>query len=281
VAIESVLVPLDGSDFSRRILEHVRVLRRKHTAVRVTLLRVVAPGGTDGDGPGPLEVAQGELAELAASLGEDGAPAVIPMACLSEDPAWAIVEVARELRPSLVAMATHGRSGVLRWVRGSVAERVLRACPVPVFLANPEGVDPGELLYGRVLVCLDGSERAASVLPLARSMARAHDAPVDVLHVADDPAGGEEPEVAPAVAKALEAQRQQVAGAGLTARLVLRTGDVAQAIVEEADDDRTLVVLTTHGHTGLDRWLFGSVAEKVLRDGRSPLVVQRVSAFPA
>ena len=91
-----------------------------------------------------------------------------------------------ELEPyHLVAMSTHGRSGVGRWLRGSVAERVLRNSPVPILLANPEGiVKPDDSVrFGTILVPLDGSKRSARVMDRVLPFAVDSESEVVLLHV--------------------------------------------------------------------------------------------------
>src|SRR5262245_36853642 len=131
---DKILVPVDGSELSDRILVHVsRLLMR--TDAEVTILRAVPLAAgleqqTREDAP-----ARRQVDELAAQLRANGANA--RGLVVRGDPAELILATASELRPSLIAMSTHGRSGVSRFVRGSVAERVLRHSSVPVLLANP------------------------------------------------------------------------------------------------------------------------------------------------
>lgn len=179
--------------------------------------------------------------------------------------------------PGLVAMATHGRSGVARFVRGSVAERVLRACPAPLLLANPAGLEAPRWPWRKLLVPLDGSDHAARVLPVVERLASALRAGVTLLRV--DPylaplearSEGYDPERA---AASLEPVRRRLEAAGVATRVRVTLGVEADQILRAAEDV-DLVALTTHGRSGLSRWLFGSVAEHVLRHCPRPLVVVR------
>ena len=179
----TILVPLDGSELSDRILEQARRILVTQDA-RVVLLRVIPPRGEkepDRAHQERRDAANAHLDRLRRGLKARGCE-VSATLHEGDDPAQAIVEVAERERAGLVAMTTHGRTGPARWVRGSVAERVLRGCERPLFLVNPKAMadapsSPGELRFERLLVPLDGSRRSASVLPLAISLARAFGAP--------------------------------------------------------------------------------------------------------
>jgi len=294
-----ILVPLDGSALSDRILPAARALaldgEGDHT---LTLLRVMPPHDRPpeeraewrGAGEPSLalrrEAADRHLAQLAEDLGGGGLTVTGHVDV--GDPAEAILARAVGLQPELVAMSTHGRTGVARWVRGSVAERVLRRCPVPLYLENPhrgEGVaDPDAV--EQILVPLDGSPWSTRVLPLVERFARTRGATVTLLQVVYVPHKTELslPEALQvthdprAAASFLEEQRESLAAAGVETRHRVVHGDPAIEIVRTVDEGSyDLVAMSTHGRTGLVRWAFGSVAEKVLRHCDRPLLVRRVS----
>src|SRR5581483_7303688 len=127
--IDSILVPLDGSPLAtralllvRRIVEHRAAFHEP--APRIHLVRAA--------GPEELAAAREELDVVAAQIGASAEAHV-----LEGDAAAGILAVVSETKPALVIMASHGRGGLDRWLRGSVAERVLRACPAPLLVANP------------------------------------------------------------------------------------------------------------------------------------------------
>lgn len=267
-----VLVPLDGSPLSDTLLAHVRPLLEP-TAPEVHLLRVL-----DASTPAEDAAARRQLEAAAAGTGAKVHIAHGP-------PAQRILENAEALGADLIAMATHGRSGVARWVRGSVAEEVLRGAPVPVYLATPEAMNAvsGDARFPRVLVPLDGSARSSSVLPLITPLARAWKADVVLLHVdvPGDVGVHDAPEVA--VKRAQERAELHLASAraglerdGLVAHVLGAYGDPAEQIVLASErHDATLVAMASHGRTGVARWQFGSVAENVVRHCRAPLLVKR------
>jgi nucleotide-binding universal stress UspA family protein len=272
--LREVLVPLDGSELSERIVEHVRRLLVLEDAT-VTLLRVAGARGE------PEDAARLELERVARRLRDEGATVRVEVKV--GEPAAVLLDFARDHRPSLVAMATHGRSGIARWIRGSTAERVLRGSPAPLLLANPFALEPpAELRFQKILVPLDGSPGAFEVLPLAGELARLYGAEI-ILHMTVEVPPIDVPmSLAPMTTKdallLLESWRTRVPP-GVPVRTSAAYGPPAPAILEAAERERAdLVALTTHGLTGARRWLLGSVAEGVLRHARCPLLVVRTSS---
>jgi nucleotide-binding universal stress UspA family protein len=213
-----------------------------------------------------------------------------------------ILAEAVEAGADLIAMATHGRSGLARVFLGSVAERVLKASPIPVLVLRPGGLPTTRL--NTLLVPVDGSPGGAIALAVAVGLARRADARIALVQVAVpmlayemadagafaggvylDPAWDEE---------ALAAARRYVSGLadrlrrdGLRADGMAVAGEVALPGTSVADGlmraaeglGADLIVMSTHAHTGAARVLLGSVADAVVRNAHRPvLLVRRVSA---
>lgn len=287
----TILVPLDESENSRAILRPLEALLRREDA-RVILFRAVVPlleraserEGRAGSGERHLALrrqeAEEQLEELASTLTAKGVETTVEVAL--GDPAGAILERAERDPPNLVAMSTHGRRGPSRWIRGSVAERVLRRCPAPLLLVNPKTSEPAEGRFRRILVPVDGSDLSDEILPLAASFAEQHGAAIVLLRVKDLPVGDY---AAPAVLIAqrlddvdasLADRRAPLEERGLKVEVRSALGDPATEILDVVERESIdLVAMTTHGATGLDRWLFGSVAEHVLRVCPAPVLVKR------
>lgn len=282
---ERVLVPLDESELSHRILVVVRRLLRTSPRAEIRLARVLSREQAEKTGAlDPVADARAHLDRVVEILGRDGFRATSVV--LVGDAASEILDQADAWEPTLVAMASHGRSGISRWVRGSVAERVLVNARHPLLVANPAALplqswlarDAGsadlarETEFRRVLVPLDGSEASASILPAVREFALAHEAQVTLLHVA---APGDPP-----IGDALDIFQERLRG--VSVRQLVRTGDPASVILDEASEQGyDLVALTTHGATQISRWTFGSVAERVIRHCSAPLLVRRTAGFAA
>mgnify|MGYP001338948467 CR=1 FL=1 len=287
---QKILVPVDGSELGDQILTQVQRLLHVQDA-QVLLLRVVPPvsGEAARAQQERFDAAKAHVERLRDHLGEQGVE--VRTLVLRGDPAEVILQCVESQRPALVAMATHGRSGPSRWVRGSVAERVLRGCAAPLLLANPRALGQEvaqELRFKRIMVPLDGSQQAESILPTVIELARFYGAEVTLLRVGwlapaamDYPVHAAIPPVTPEELEAtLEMPRTRIAAAGVPVKTAVTFGFEADEILAAVErEPGTLLAMTTHGRTGLDRWLFGSVAEKVLRACTCPVLVKRVAAF--
>jgi nucleotide-binding universal stress UspA family protein len=263
--LNTVLVPVDGSELGDRILSLVERLPR--AGLEVVLLRVLERTPEGPHGEETYDEAYGHLYGLERRLRELGIGATHLIAI--GEPAEQIVATARKVEASLVAMSTHGRGGLSRKLRGSVAEAVLQRCPVPLLLGNPLAlpVVPGTG-FNRVLVPLDGSTESARVIPFAELFALACCAEVILLHVAET--GTAE--------CALGAYRDRLVQDGVgRVQLRLERGDPAQAILRAQQQlGADLLALASHGlGGGSTRW-FGGVADAVLRQASCPVFVLRV-----
>jgi len=272
----NVLVPLDGSSLAEGILRHIPPLLMARKA-KLLLLQVLPRGASEQDEAAALRYLAETSKEVAAS-GEE------PEAILRiGDPADQILSVADDYKADQIVMATHGRSGVARIIRGSVAERVLRNATVPVYLASPKGLSGrSSENFSRVLIPLDGSKLAASIMPLVLPIVSDSEAEVVLLHVSVP--GKESVHPVPEVAKkraqekaetALSEVQASLVAAGVKAHVVGAYGDPAEELLGAIErHEAELLAMTSHGREGLSRWRFGSVAEKVLREARCPLLIK-------
>lgn len=127
-------------------------------------------------------------------------------------------------------------------------------------------------MYQRILVPLDGSELAQTALPHALDLCRVCGATLALLHVRDPRSGSKE-----AARRYLDYTRRQLAADGVEVELIVREGHVAAAVIDAAEQERIdLIVMATHGRSGLQRVVYGSVAEQVLRGSSKPVLLVRV-----
>jgi nucleotide-binding universal stress UspA family protein len=153
---QKILVPLDGSELAECVLPHVKTMATACDIRQVVLLRVVEPlsAGT----PSPLaldfevvefkiiekarmKTAEEYLARIEAQLSKEGLS--VEAKVLTGKPAETISEFAEREKVDLIAIATHGLSGVSRWVFGSVADKIMRSASAPVLLIRPKGCESG------------------------------------------------------------------------------------------------------------------------------------------
>lgn len=270
---ERILIPLDGSATAEAILPQIRRLLHWEDA-EIVLLRTIIPAIPETDYVAPpqdlVQEAKRYLAEIEKKLSDDGVRARSIMKV--GNPAETILDVAAEIKASMIAMSTHGRSGVQRWIFGSVTEKVLRASPVPVFVVRSFG-EAREIR--RILVPIDGSDLSFAVLAQARGLAKLFDSEIVVLHVIEEP---DRTFVEEKLQKRLSSAIPDLEGAGIRVRLLVRNGDPAAQILDVAKSEAAdLVAMSTHGRSGLGRWVFGSVTERVLREAAMPILVVRVA----
>ncbi len=276
-----ILVPLDGSRLADGILAHARrVLLREASSIE--LLRVLSEDlGSDEEAHSEASAHLNECRDLLKSSGE-----AVKVSVRHGDPAELILERLDTGGFDLCVMSTHGRTGLSRVLRGSVAERVLRHSPTPVFLANPQGLvrETDETRFKKILVPLDGSAVSREILPLVAAFGKDSAAVVVLLHIDQAERGAHPvPEVAKRYAqqraeKILDDLRCDLEDRGVPKTVVIgRYGDPAAMILEEIESGKPdLVAMSSHGRSGLSRFRFGSVAEKVLRACECPLLVKPV-----
>ena len=302
--IPQILVPLDGSVHAESALAVARAVARA-TGRELTLLRVVPtpiivepiiglppPRNHLADClAADLESAIHYLQEVAGRL-----PGAVQTVALQGDPATAIVAYA-EQHPQivLIAMATHGRTGLSRWVLGSVADAVLHAAPVPLLLSRPGAAGSAALPprgASTILVPLDGSAFAAQALDPACALATATGATVVLLGAHEPgarPAGDAGPSgVAPDrqngvlhLEEHLRATATRLAAAGIPVTTQLVQGPPAQVILDQCEHvPADLIVMATHGRQGLQRLRLGSVAWQVVQGATRPVLLYRHPAGP-
>jgi nucleotide-binding universal stress UspA family protein len=291
-----LLVPLDGSRLAEASLPVAALLARKLDA-QVTLVHVVerdAPQEIHGDRH------LSDPDEAAAYL-DEAATRAFPAGVVVErhihtnevqDVALSIVEHVDELAPDLIVMCTHGRGGLRGWLWGSIAQQVIALGDTPVLLVHPDGAEAApKFACSCLLVPLDGDPDHAQGLAVAASLARVCEARLHLLMVIptlstlqgqDSAAGRLLPGAMAAMLDMSEESggeylRQQVAqlqAQGLSVRAEVCRGDPAAGIVRTAQETKAdLVVLGTHGKTGLDAFWSGSVAYEVASRSHLPLLL--------
>ena len=310
-----ILVPLDGSEFSQQVIPYVQLMAER-LGCPVELFRVidsVSPALADPVHGRYLDrVAEGfdnealdELKAVKDSLEHKG---INVSTVIHEGRAASTITREAASDPgALIAMSTHGRSGVSRWFLGSVTSEVLHAASNPMFIvrstANGESVEPPTLK--NIILPLDGSKLGEQVLPHAKQLSKALRLNAHLVRVT--PPDGEYHSYLPAYAldgattvyhgpieefsKAVDAEameylhrvgdRLHCEGIHSSEEQLLHVNPAA-AIVDLAHEiPESIVAMTTHGRSGIGRWVLGSFADKVARhSGRPVLLVRAVEDQP-
>ncbi|MBM4263051.1 MAG: universal stress protein [Deltaproteobacteria bacterium] len=293
-----ILVPLDGSTTAEAVLPYVEALALGFRTA-VEFLSVADVGAMTShlaaDKTHRADAVVAAEAKNSAAYLENIAKrfARISSQCrvLRGHAAEAILEAAAKDRNTLVAMATHGRSGAQRWLLGSVAEKVLRGTTNPLFLvrAGVAKTSPQRIINS-IVVPLDGSALAEEILPTVSSWAQALDLEVTLIRAFQMPgamyAGSEvylpdydelRKESHDEAAAYLKHQEVRLVKEGVrTVAIRTMEGTAADEIINFAHNEtHALVAMSTHGYTGVKRWLLGSVTEKVVRHGDDPVLIVR------
>ena len=291
--IDTILFPTDFSSVAEDAFAHAAHLALQSGAT-ICVFNVVTPNEGDTSNPMdflPVTPVEGEAVDTATPqrvevqtvTQERGTVPVVYAQTDSATPDTAIVEQATDHDVDLVVMGTHGRKGVDRLLSGSVAEEVVRQAPCPAFtvLAQDEAV-PSSTPIDRVLVPVDLSEQSSLVVDHATALADAYGASIDLLHVVEeatfptaydiDPFSPSQPDVQERAREALEALAADLGDVDVPVDTHVLAGYAARDIVDFAEEQAAdLVVMATHGRTGLQRFLIGSVAEKVVRSAPCPV----------
>jgi len=279
--LERILVPLDGSTLAESVLTQVRQLLMQKDS-EVVLLRVVPhPPSSEADTLEPMEMLRASASEYLRTIEEGLSSQGARVRCRVAEgfSAGVILETAKSENATLIAMSTHGRTGLSRWVFGSVTEKVLRASPVPV-LAVPSFVERGgdvsptgarELAFRRIVLPIAAADRSLEAVPAVLELAPLFGAQVFLVHVCEGTGCSVQ---VPQMREAYDLLHE----AGISAEPLMKQGDPATQILDASRDaGADLIAMTTHGHSGISRWVLGSVAEKVLRAARVPILVVRTA----
>lgn len=308
----SITVPLDDSSFAERALPLALALAQRANAP-VELVHVYEPTrhtlGAPVLDPACDEVERGRLRERFAALAarlEITSHLPVTATVLDGEPAEALCRYTTGRRSALVVMATHGLGGMSRSWIGSVADVVVRRAQTPVLLVRPGAVGHPEAagpLFRRVLVSLDGSELAESVLAHAlalgdagrgdaapgiqqettayelltvvRSLSDRRRSPLRPRPLHDDEDPGDRGGAVGAAEGYLTRLAAELDRCGTRVhwRVVAHT-DPARAILEHAQTmSADLIALATHGRGGLRRRLAGSVADEIMRGASTPVLI--------
>jgi nucleotide-binding universal stress UspA family protein len=287
----TILVPLDGSPLAEHALPYAERLARA-TSARLILCRALSATKLQ---PAEIVAAVDEahayvrgVADQLASRGR-----IVETTIPWGEPADEILEQVRSARADLVVMATHGRSGLGRWLYGSVADEVLRRASVPIFLVPPGSDEPwSDDRAPRILIPLDGSQLGEAALGPARAWATQLGSEIVLVQVIPFPpyssfgdssgnvvALDPEPDLA-AAQRYLSELAERLRSTVKQVRVRAELGEPSVAIARIAADEKAkLIVMATHGRSGLARLVLGSVATGTLRRANVPLLLVRPAAL--
>ena len=267
----TIIVPLDGSEFAERALTPAHVLARQSGASLVLAMSRL----------GGVEDPERYLQSAAEGAGISSARSVVSADVLA---ATAIPMLATTEPDPVVCMATHARRGAGVALFGSIAEEVLRGTDVPLVLVGPS-VEKTHDRFGELIVCLDGLQAAAAILPAATTAACDLELELWLVEVVHP---NRRYDAGPIDTDTLESTTLQRVARGIEGRHVkvswetLHGDDPAAAIVDFAKTSPSpLIAMTTHGRTGLARVVAGSVTISVVHHAPCPVLITRTHELGA
>jgi nucleotide-binding universal stress UspA family protein len=326
-----ILVPLDGSTFSEAVLGPVVQMAEAVNAevhlltvleepgIRSTWIEALARAdmstwefgvrtlplppvpqhsGSGGDTESKEQTQERVLRTsgeyMAQIAGRFSSGRVKTKAIIGDDPVGAILAYSLEQGVDLIAMSTHGRSGLGRWVIGSVAYKLIHSTAIPLLLVRPRGDDKAPFEgkpLNTIVVPLDGSELAEMALAYGEGLARQMGLNISLIRVVSTPvmtypgteATAYDPkmlaDIENAAAGYLQQKQTELGKKGLKIEYKVKVGNPAEHVIDFAEGhEGTLIVMSTHGRSGIARWILGSVADRILRESHGPILLIRSQA---
>ena len=292
-ASSPVLAYFDASPSSRKLVPHAIAVAAALNAP-LTLLHVLdLPARSEGPAdPVEWSIRRQEVHGRVRRFAKEGRPHAVKLDVKIAEgkPVDQICRCAQEMDACITVIATKGDNNAADWELGEVARKLIDRSRGTLLLVPPSADVSSEVCYRRLLVPLDGSRMAESVLPLANRLARVTGAELLLAHIIPAP---ELTEIGPLEAedhelrqrlaernervarKYVEQIRGRLAGSGIAVRsAVVRNGDVRSALARLVADERIdLLVMSAHGRSSRPDVAFGSVAGYMMTHVHMPVLV--------
>ena len=271
---QRIVVPLDGSKLAEIALPYAEEIAAR-TGRDIVLLSVTE--FADSDFRNYLKNIADHARNNTSKFSEQGNNKEVDIYITTREgnPAESIVDFTQKWGHNLIVMATHGRSGIGRWAIGSVADKVVRAVTnSSVFLVRGNNAGPAvhqKSLLKKVLVPLDGSVPSQSIIPFIQQLATKLALDLTFFQVLSS-----EVERETDAKSYLKDRCRELEGQGIVASCQVRTGSPADSILDFADElEVDLIAMSTRSKNSMTPWSIGSVAQKVLLGGNTPLMLVR------
>ncbi|OGO15578.1 MAG: hypothetical protein A2Z02_05740 [Chloroflexi bacterium RBG_16_48_7] len=300
-----ILVPLDGSELAESVLPYVEAMAATESNVSVTFLYVVTVDipmagqkYKDKIEAEATRAAENYLAALSKKLKYNDE--VKTVVCVGKA-AETIADYAKKHKMNLIIMTTHGRSGIGRFSHGSVADKVLHGSDIPIWMVRASVPKPRAFRKGqkiKMLVPLDGSKLAEGALKYVAVLCKQiGESNTDItlfrtielfsppfIYPPEMPINIEEyieyekKRTNDICIQYLQKMQKQLEKEGIKSKYAVQDGIPADVIIDYSNkNDIDMIIMSTHGRTGLSRWAFGSIAEKVVQSAGSSVFLVRSS----
>jgi len=284
MAYQKVLVPLDGSELAERAIPYAKAIAKSEGSE--VILFTVSTNSERLDRPMKvyLDVNTKELESQKIK-----ASAAIAYGNVAEE----VIKFAEKHKTDLIIISTHGYSGIKRWMLGSVAEKILYGTCTPVLLIKSRAHKTSEVKFRKVLTALDGSAFAETSIPYARELTKGTGGEVILLRIGEPPTlpADRSPAIKPSWEEYRDMLMAEIKQQALEylekvkanfktvpVRVQVVMGQAADSILQVAQKEKVdLIAMTTHGRTGVSRWVYGSVATRIVGESLQPILLIRPS----
>ncbi len=281
---ERLLVPLDGSELAEGALPFVEELARRFKSEIILLTATEANDYMER----PLRAYLEKRGEEFQSLGLKASPLVVKGNAGDE-----ILEFSEQNDVSLIAISTHGRSGISsRWPLGSIASKLVEGSSIPILLVKPEELETmySERRMKKILVPLDGSSLAEIVLSQVEELAKMMGSEVTLIRVVEPIApmarpfvGSMEEDIRSEAGKRatdyLNEKEKELRDKGVAVKSEVLYGEAAETVLKYSEDNSmSLIAQATHGYGGISKWLFGMITSKIVEGSPRPVLLVRPKA---
>jgi nucleotide-binding universal stress UspA family protein len=288
---QRILVPLDGSELAEKALPYTTIIAKLRKS-EVTLFAVsITKAGGRRD-----RLLKSYLDFKAKELESQGIRA--STAIEYGDTAEEIIQYTSKNNINLTIISTHGYSGIKRWILGSVTQKVLYGTCTPILLIKSKSPDLSNMEFKKVLVPLDESSFSEATLPFVEELLKGAETEISLVKVNElpiVPSYGSHPinptrtefrdtlwhEMELQSTSYLEKIKDDLVRKGLKANFQIekgQTGETAQHIIKVANEKNVdLIIISTHGRTGISRWIYGSTTTRIIEESTQPILLIRPS----
>ena len=302
-----ILVPLDGSQLAECVLPHIVAIARSFDA-EITLLRILEKN--QASAPAQLfDLLNWQINKTKAALYLEKTKARLQESSIRVRTtvqeglvAEGITEYAQNQGVKLIILSSHGRSGLTQWGISSITQKIILSAPTSVLVvrAHQHDIQAGELsaipFYQRILVPLDGSQRAENVLPIITQLAHFHKSQIHLVQVVQTPEMARQMPPAPedidlsnrVIARNREEaehyleqvkSRSDLKGIAIQTHLIT-SNHAAVALHKLGEQEHfDMVTLSAHGYSGNRQWPYGSMVNNFIMYGKVTLLI--VQDLPA
>jgi nucleotide-binding universal stress UspA family protein len=298
---DPILVPLDGSQLAECVLPHIVAIARPFNA-EITLLRMLEKNKANGSAQ-LFDLLNWQINKTKAALYLEKTKARIQESGLQARTivleglvAKGITQYAQDQGMKLIVLSSHGHSGLTQWGISSITQKIILSAPTSVLIvrAHQQDIQAGELsetlVYQRILVPLDGSQRSENVLPIITQLARFHKSQMHLVQVVQTPEMARQMPPAPEdidLSNRVVARNREEAGhyleqvksrsylEGIAVQTHLITSDNAAVALHQLGEQEhiELVTLSAHGYSGNHQWPYGSMVNNFIMYGKVPLLI--------